>query len=396
MQLICAHDDCFGCSLCHDVCPVQAIEMKNDSGWYRPYINEDKCIDCGKCQRSCPVNHQKEIPKNLHLPRECYAAWCKDDIRHFHSSSGGLATKIAEKFIVQGGVVVGVIYDAERQEAVHMITDDLEDLPKLAKSKYMQSNKTGLWREIIAKAGNRPMLFFGVGCEVNVFKTLIPVDKKQNLFCIDLLCHGGSSSLLFKEHLQEVAPHKTVNNVTFRGGPEDCRFTVYEQGKVIYQEGQFEDVYFSEFMRHSIFAPRCYECPFARTERGGDLTLADFWGLDKNVLAKAEGKGTNLCLVNTDKGQQLLDMIRDDIHIFSRPLAEAVAGNETLQMPTAKPKGREELWQLIPQIGFERAARQVYGDYYRKVCLRKMKAGLIRRLPAPIYKTLKWLKGRLK
>ncbi len=396
MQVICSHAECFGCSLCHDVCPVQAVTMKNDSGWYRPHIDEEKCIDCGKCKRLCPANQDKEFSASLHEPQACYAAWCRDEERHFQSASGGLATKLAEKFIAQGGMVAGVLYDAKRQEARHILTDKPEDLPRLAKSKYMQSNKTGLWREISRCLADRPLLFFGVGCEVNALKKLLPVDKKRNLFCTDLLCHGGSSSLLFRHHLQTVAGNRSVDDVTFRGGSEDCRFTVYEQGEIIYQAGQFEDTYFAEFMRHSIFSPRCYECPFAREERGGDLTLADFWGLDEEILAKAEGKGTNLCLVNTDKGRQLLEMIREDIYLYPRPFTEAVAGNETLQMPTQKPIGRERLWALIPQIGFEQAAVQVYAGYYRKVRLRKMRGRLVKKLPSPLYKVLKKAKGWLR
>lgn len=271
MQVICKHDDCFGCALCHDVCPVQAIEMRDTSGWYRPYVDEEKCIDCGKCQRICPAVHDEKISDELLAPQECYAAWCRDDERHFKSSSGGLATKLAEKFIVQGGVVAGVIYDAERREARHILTDDIADLPRMAKSKYMQSNKTGLWRDLLKLPAEKPVLFLGVGCEVNAIKTMARERLWINrpLFFIDLLCHGGSSSLLFKQHLEAVAPGRQIDNVTFRGGAQDCRFTIYEHDHIIYKEGQFEDVYFSEFMRHSIFAPRCYECPFARTARGG-------------------------------------------------------------------------------------------------------------------------------
>ena len=46
-------DDCIGCSLCAQHCPVDAIEM-------RPYekheIDSDKCIRCSTCKNVCPVD----------------------------------------------------------------------------------------------------------------------------------------------------------------------------------------------------------------------------------------------------------------------------------------------------------------------------------------------------
>ncbi|MHC4529439.1 MAG: 4Fe-4S dicluster-binding protein, partial [Planctomycetota bacterium] len=49
-------DDCIGCTLCAQRCPVDAIAM-------RPYekheIDTEKCICCGTCKNVCPADAVK-------------------------------------------------------------------------------------------------------------------------------------------------------------------------------------------------------------------------------------------------------------------------------------------------------------------------------------------------
>ena len=45
---------CCGCSACHAICPVGAIEMKADiEGFFYPIVDVEKCIKCYRCLSVC-------------------------------------------------------------------------------------------------------------------------------------------------------------------------------------------------------------------------------------------------------------------------------------------------------------------------------------------------------
>ena len=50
-------EKCTGCSACVDVCPVNAIKIKNDKA-----IVSDECVECSACVNECP-NEAIALPK---------------------------------------------------------------------------------------------------------------------------------------------------------------------------------------------------------------------------------------------------------------------------------------------------------------------------------------------
>lgn len=377
MDSICNFDNCFGCSLCHDICPKNAITISCASGFWRPEINNKKCVDCGLCKKTCPANnitHTEELKKTV---LKCYASWSRDTNAHFYSASGGLAYELSKYFVEEGGCVVGCSFEDVNGVLIakHIIVDAIDDIKKLSKSKYVHSNKDDIYKAVAEESKHRKVLFIGVSCEVFALYEYFKVccHDITNVYTIHLLCHGGSSPFAMTNHLKNLEnKHKQkITNVTFRGGEYDCQFVAYNGDKVIYRNDQFEDEYFYGFMAHTLYQPICYKCPFAESHRISDITLGDFWGLNQEICAKAEGQGESLVLIHTEKGQQLFDKIKNRLVIFERPFEEAVKENTTLKEPTETHPERERLWKLIFKIGFDKAIRKVYWKWYLKIKMRK-------------------------
>ena len=77
---------CTGCGACINICPVDAISMKEEQyGFSVPVIDKAKCINCGKCKAACPV-----FGVNFHKKsKKCFAVMAQNALRMQVSSGGG-------------------------------------------------------------------------------------------------------------------------------------------------------------------------------------------------------------------------------------------------------------------------------------------------------------------
>lgn len=338
---------CSGCAACADVCPAHCIEYRHDAaGFIYPSIDAAACIGCGACERVCPI-----IPGNA-ATREagnCFAAWANDQHTHRKSSSGGLGYVLAKSVIGRGGVVYGCSA-ADPTHIRHIRVEDIESLAELQGSKYVQSDTRGVYRQIKEdiKRG-REVLFIGTPCQVSAVRNIYR-KYPENLYTADLICHGVPSQKMLNEQFRSIS-RQIPESVSFRDGNEYRLKLTYPDRKA-FSGSVWSVPYFRVFYKGFSFRPSCYRCPYAGDKRAGDITIGDFWGIkEPENLPEQARDGISAVLVSTPKGQRLLEAITPELEIHSRPVQEAVSGNDQLRHPvkeTCKAKIFRTLYPALP------------------------------------------------
>ena len=340
--------NCYGCMACVDKCPKQCISVKDGKlGHLYPQVT-DACINCGLCLKVCPAENEISFKSAL----QTWAAWRRNEKLRVESSSGGIASAISELFIANGGVVYGCAFVTPGFSFRHVRCINMEDLRCLKGSKYVQSNMQGVYKQIADDLkNNRKVLFIGTPCQVAGVKTFF-CGKEDNLYTVDLICHGVPSVRMLKDSLSTVVIDKDFNKVEFRVSTK-YHFSLKCNDEVIYERPLNKDWFLKGFFTALFYRDSCYTCKFAKTQRISDITLGDFWGIDKNVIRdKDEEKGISLCIINTTKGNELFNQIID-IEKIERPIEEAIVGNKQLQHPMKRRLRAQMFKKLYPIWGFK-------------------------------------------
>jgi len=308
--------DCSGCRACENICPRNAIKIICDEkGFKYPNINEKDCINCNSCKKVCPMLSEIEKMEQIKI----YASKNKNEEIRNTSSSGGVFSSLAEYIINQNGVVFGAIFDNEFK-VVHAKASNLEELQKIRTSKYVQSDLKNIYKQVKEELKNgKKVLFSGTPCQVAGIKNYI--GENGNLYLIDIVCHGVPSPKIFedyKAYLEEKYNSKIVDiNFRYKIDNKIQKIKVeFENGNRYISSFNENDYMYKLFLNDLILRDSCYECKFKNINRATDISLADFWGIEKtNKKDFDDQKGVSLILVNTKKGYELLKNIENKLDL---------------------------------------------------------------------------------
>lgn len=331
---------CNGCGACCAICPRKCIVMKADEeGFFYPNANKDECVECGLCERGCPILSKKTMCQEP----EAWACICSDEKIRLESSSGGIFTLLAERILEQGGIVYGAAFDRDWNVA-HISVERKEELGKLRGSKYVQSKTGDCYRETrLWLESGRLVYFSGTPCQIDGLKAYLQRDY-ENLFCQDLICHGVPSSRVWQAYINSLGGKEEWKQISFREKKSGWRnyYMSISDGKTRREQCYRENSYMKLFLENISLRPSCYVCHSKGYGRHSDLTLGDFWGVEKIAPDMDDDKGISLVLIQTQKGKALLEEVGSRILRRQVGLKEAVDGNPSLLRSADYPARKRE------------------------------------------------------
>lgn len=395
-------EECCGCGACMNVYPKNAIAMKEDEyGFIYPQIDESLCIGCQQCKKVC--SYQNEYPENE--PLEVFAAVNKDETQLMKSASGGAFTAIATKFLNEKGVVFGATLTFEDGNANphHTYIESLNNLSSLQGSKYVQSSIEFCYKN--AKRflhEGRKVLFSGTPCQIAGLYGYLGKDY-ENLLTIDVICHGVPNAKLFNDYLQNEKMSKSADKVidySFRdktkGWGMNTRLDLMKSDhtKTVYSPARLKS-YNTFFLDGDIYRQNCYSCKYAGKKRVSDLTIGDYWGIEKEhpelLTSKAfdEKKGISCVLANTNKGQVICKDL-SNLSLASSSFDKVSKKNGQLNRPTKHSEKRETILDIYRENGFLYLNKWFLKKYKKQVILH----GIFNKIPRNLRNKMKLiLKG---
>ena len=325
-------------------------------GFLRPVIDESKCVKCGLCEKKCPWIKQIHSPNcNFEMP-VTYAAAAKDPIIRKESSSGGIFSVLAAEILKQKGAVVGVVQQNETTFK-HTIIRNENELQLLRGSKYVQASPDLIYRETKELLQeNIKVLFSGTPCQIAALYSYLEERHYENLWTIDIVCHGTPSFKLFQKYIHEIETRtkSKVSRSQFRDkitGWKNYSIThfinYYENCSLAESHSSREDLFLKIFLSDICLNESCYNCKYNGIPRLADITLGDFWGIERFHPEMDDNMGTSVILVNNSKGELLFKQIKDQIVFRKSELNKAIVNNPCIIKSYKKNPNRNKFFEDI-------------------------------------------------
>ena len=361
--------DCTGCEACVSACATRALRMVEDAEGFRyPEADEARCVRCGVCRRACPQAN----PPALHSgDRLVFGGYAKDEAVRDASTSGGAFSAIADVWCGDGDRCAVFGATAKGLDVAHAFVEDFREVRRFRKSKYLQSVVGDSYRQVRAflREGRR-VLFSGTPCQVAGLRAFLGREADDaNLLTVEVVCEGVPTPLYVRKFCAWLGRRQdgevTALDYRFKDGRR-WDFQVMQaslqnptRGTFKWKQDRWFNPFWSIWLQHLMSRPSCGECPFARPERGADVTLGDLWGVHLYCpdLYGRNG-GSSLVVANTAKGRAALVAARAQLNGRELAFADALRYQGPMRRPAGADPRRAAFMADVASMPYEVLCRK--------------------------------------
>jgi acetyltransferase-like isoleucine patch superfamily enzyme/coenzyme F420-reducing hydrogenase beta subunit/lipopolysaccharide biosynthesis glycosyltransferase len=359
-------NQCTGCFACGYACPRKCVTpvRKERGGFIYPEINEKDCVNCGMCAKACPVMSDQK-PESA--DNSVFCGYSLDEEIRYNSTSGGFFSELALSILKNGNAVIfGAAYETPSR-VCHIEITDPEDLPKIRRSKYVQSEIRGAYVKIEAHLNaGKTVLFCGTPCQCGAVRQYLDLKKVrgEKLYLVDFICHSVNSPDAYAAYLRDIETKfgRTAKRVWFKNKEKSWNmFSTridFNESDEYYIKDRNEDGFYKGFLKYHLFSrPCCSNCHFKGLDRVSDITLADAWGVKIETDSSC---GVSAAIVRSPKGRELFESVRAALYVEEKSAEALTSGNVNLHNSVSAGKFSDYFYRRLSQkISFSQIIAEI-------------------------------------
>lgn len=307
-----SNDLCISCGTCKIVCPKQAIDFHFSEGLFLPSVS-NACINCGICLKTCPsykIDLDNKTAKELVDGKiiDSLIIHSFDKNTRENGTSGGVITQLCisliERHIYDRVCVVGS--NTDQNQTIYTITDQIDEIQKACKSKYIPvSNQTLL--KYITNKPNEKLIICATPCmllSIQKFLKLKKIDSSPFLF-LGLFCGGTFNYNIFNFYKTQYGSYQTIlfRDKKFGNGWPGNTVLIRDNGNLVVDRSvrmKLKSYYLNN---------RCRFC-LDKLNTSADISFGDCY-----IPGFENKEGLSNIIIRTDKGANAIKIVIDAFYI---------------------------------------------------------------------------------
>jgi len=272
--------------------------------------------------------------------------------------------------------VFGAAFSGDFKTVRHVMAETSAELRTLRGSKYVQSVIGDIYAEVKMQLEcGRGVLFSGTPCQIAGLRLYLRRDY-DNLLLVDVICHGAPSSALWEKyltHLEQKMGGK-VEYVSFRHKENGWRrfgMKMSFEGEKRYYKTMSEDPFLKMFLRNYCLRESCYDCKVKQCGSAADITIGDFWGVERTQPDIDQSMGVSLVLLHTEKGRSAFEKIRPNMTTRQTDYDEAISYNSAMTSSVNRPAERDRFFTDTSRLDWDKLEKK-YTSEKLKIRVRRL------------------------